>query len=585
MINPVNKYKAFPPIQMPDRTWPGGTITQAPTWCSVDLRDGNQSLKIPMNPNDKLLFFNLLLEIGFKEIEVGFPSASTSEFKFIRNLIEDGLIPEDTSIQVLTQSKPELIEKTFESVRGAKRVIFHLYNSTSTLQRDIVFRADKKDIIKLAVDGAVQIGEMSASMRDTDFVFQYSPESFTGTELEFSLDVCEAVMDAWQPYSTNKVIFNLPATVEMSTPNIYADMIEWFGRNFSRPDQAIISIHTHNDRGTGVAATELALMAGAVRVEGTLFGFGERTGNADLMNLALNLFSQGIDPKLDFSDINRIASTYEKCTGMMVHPRHPYAGELVYTAFSGSHQDAIKKGMDFTESKESNMWSVPYLPIDPRDVGRSYEKIILINSQSGKGGVAYIMESKFGIRLPKSMHVEFGKVIQQEAETTGVDVDPARMFELFNQEYIDRFNPLEFLDCEIRTRGSSTRVVARINHQGTLRKIEGKGNGPLDALGNGIKNQLATDFKLISYSEHAMEETTASQAIAYIELEVNGSAFFGAGIDPNISIASFRALFSALNRTAGRKDNISPEADNQKTVEDYSTGFHRFSISANEADV
>ncbi|MCG8337474.1 MAG: 2-isopropylmalate synthase [Proteobacteria bacterium] len=585
MINPVNKYKAYTPIQLPDRTWPGTSITQPPTWCSVDLRDGNQSLKIPMNPDDKLLFFNLLLAIGLKEIEVGFPSASNSEFEFIRNLIEGELIPEDATIQVLTQSKPALIEKTFESIQGAKRVIYHLYNSTSSLQRNIVFKADKKDIIKLAVDGAVQIGEMAASIKETDFIFQYSPESFTGTELDFSLEVCEAVMDAWQPYTENKVILNLPATVEMSTPNIYADMIEWFCRSFSRPGQAIISVHTHNDRGTGVAATELALMAGAERVEGTLFGCGERTGNVDLMNLALNLFSQGIDPKLDFSDINRIASIYEKCTGMIVHPRHPYAGELVYTAFSGSHQDAIKKGMDYTESGESRIWSVPYLPIDPQDVGRNYEKIIRINSQSGKGGVAYIMESKFGIRLPKSMHVEFGKVIQQEAENTGVDVNPERMLELFNQEYTDRFNPLEFLDCEIRTRGDSTRVIARINLRGTMHKIEGVGNGPLDALGTAIKRQLTTDFKLTSYSEHALDETTASQAIAYIELEASGSAFFGVGIDANISIASFKALFSALNRAAGVKDNVLPGENSEKTVQEGSVGVRECSISSKRAEV
>lgn len=546
--NVASKYQAFQPIALPKRQWPNNTITHPPIWCSVDLRDGNQALRTPMSPKEKRDFFNLLLAIGFKQIEVGFPSASQAEYEFIRMLIEDSLIPDDATIQVLTQSRPALIETTFKAIKGAKRVIFHLYNSTSTLQRRVVFQMGKKEVIKLAVEGAQQIKQTADKLPETEFIFQYSPESFTGTELDFSLEICEAVIDVWKPEAGNQVILNLPATVEMSTPNIYADMIEWFSSHLRPSANVIISVHTHNDRGTGVAATELALMAGAKRVEGTIFGFGERTGNADIMNLALNLFSQGIDPQLDFSELNRIATIYEACTGMSIHPRHPYVGELVYTAFSGSHQDAIKKGMEFFNLEKSGKWSVPYLPIDPSDVGRSYEKIIRINSQSGKGGVAFVMESEFGVKLPKAMHPEFGKIVQQEADRTGVDISPARIRELFEAEYLSLSDPIELIGCEIQTKDTLTRVTAKIRFRNEMKLVKGEGNGPLDALGTGIKRQLFDRFKLVSYSEHALNETIAAKAIAYIGIEIDRQTVFGVGIDTNISIASFKALISALNR-------------------------------------
>ncbi len=552
----IEKYRAFPKIQLEDRNWPDNPITESPIWCSVDLRDGNQSLRTPMNLEEKLEFFELLVRIGFKEIEVGFPSSSDTEYEFLRTLIENQLIPDDVTIQVLSQAREHLIERTFEAIEGAKRVIFHLYNSTSTLQRQVVFKMNRKEIIEIAVEGTRQVKSLAPKGKDSDFVFQYSPESFTGTELDFSLDICQAVMDVWQPTVENKAILNLPATVEMSTPNLYADMIEWFGRSYQERDSIILSVHTHNDRGTGVAATELALMAGADRVEGTIFGCGERTGNVDIVNLALNLFSQGVDPRLDFSDINRIASIYQKCTDMPIHPRHPYVGELVYTAFSGSHQDAIKKGMDVSEPHNEGFWAVPYLPIDPRDVGRTYKKIIQINSQSGKGGVAFILEKEFGFKLPKAMHPEFGLIIQQVTDETGQEIHPNKIFEHFKKEYLEISNPISLKSCEILTKNEKTKVSAQLVYGDKDLVVEGEGNGPLDALGNGLKNADVARFRLVTYTEHALNQTTSSSAVAYIGLELGNSIYYGVGIDPNIGIASFRAMISALNRALQGKQQL-----------------------------
>ncbi len=545
---PVQKYNAFPHISNPHRRWPDQRITKAPIWCSVDLRDGNQSLRTPMNMTEKLAFFSLLLELGFKEIEIGFPASAAVEFDFLRQLIDDELIPDDVSVQVLTQAKSQLIQKTFDSLKGARRAIYHLYNSTSTLQRDVVFNMSRKEIIQLAVDATTEIRSIADSLTDTDIILEYSPESFTGTEIDFALDICEAVMDVWQPTTNNKAIINLPATVEMSTPNIFADMIEWFSAHFSKREAITLSVHTHNDRGTGVAATELALMAGADRVEGTIFGNGERTGNVDIVTLALNMFSQGVDPQLVFDNINQVADVYKRCTHMPIHPRHPYVGELVYTAFSGSHQDAIKKGMDLYGGSSTKHWAVPYLPIDPGDVGRTYEKIIQINSQSGKGGVAYIMENHFGYKLPRNMHPELGEIVQKEADRTGEEIRPYQIYDLFKKAYLEIDTPFRYLDCDIRTRDQITTISAHIDINNRKIEVIGEGNGPLDALGSALKKDGHARFKLLSYSEHALEETTSSTAAAYIEIECRGIRAFGVGVDANISIASIKALFSALNR-------------------------------------
>ena len=554
---PFQKYQAFPNISNPHRRWPNQRITQAPLWCSVDLRDGNQALRTPMNMTEKLAFFSLLLELGFKEIEIGFPAAAEVEFNFLRKLIEDNLIPDDVSIQVLTQARSPLIQKTFEALKGAKKAIYHLYNSTSTLQRDVVFQMSRSEIIQLAVDATTEIKSVAQGLTDTEIVFQYSPESFTGTELDFALEICEAVMEVWQPTPDKKAIINLPATVEMSTPNIFADMIEWFSAHFSRRDTITLSVHTHNDRGTGVAATELALLAGAERVEGTIFGNGERTGNVDIVNLALNMFSQGIDPQLVFQNINHVAEEYQRCTHMPIHPRHPYVGELVYTAFSGSHQDAIKKGMETHNEDNAKIWAVPYLPIDPKDVGRNYEKIIQINSQSGKGGIAYIMENQFGYKLPKSMHPELGEIVQREADRTGHEVQPHEIFTLFKEAYLEVYSPFRFIDCEIRTKGQNTSISAQLEINNEMVEVRGTGNGPLDAIGSALKNENYAQFKLISYSEHALNETISSTAAAYIQIEYQKKKVTGVGIDTNISIASIKALFSALNR-AGMKLSFQP---------------------------
>lgn len=555
---PAHKYKPFPPVKLSKRTWPSKTITQAPFWCSVDLRDGNQALAVPLSVENKLEMFKLLVSLGFKEIEVGFPSASQIEFDFTRKLIEEKLVPDDVTIQVLTQAREHLIKRTFEALRGARRAIVHMYNSTSELQRRVVFRMNKEEIKKIATDGARLVRDEAKKLPDTEIVYQYSAESFTGTELPFAVEVCEAVMKIWRPSKKKKVILNLPATVEMATPNVFADQIEWFCRHLQDRDKALISVHAHNDRGTAVAATELALLAGADRVEGTLFGNGERTGNLDIVALALNLFSQGIDPKLDFSNINPIVDTYERCTMMPVHPRHPYAGELVYTAFSGSHQDAINKGIKIYQHDKPQFWEVPYLPIDPTDVGRTYESIIRINSQSGKGGVAYIMEKEFGFYLPKEMHPEFARVVQHISEKTGNEVPPQMILEAFEREYLSGNGPLNMKSCRIHEQptqgyngdfcGSDVTVGIAVN--GVEREIAGSGNGPVDAFCQAIKKELGIEFTLVSYQEHALDRGSDSKAAAYIQIQDgNHHSFFGVGIDTNISIASLKALVNALNRS------------------------------------
>ncbi|MCA9731028.1 2-isopropylmalate synthase [candidate division KSB1 bacterium] len=555
----VRKYQPFPQVDLPDRQWPKRQLQKAPTWCSVDLRDGNQALQIPMDLERKIKLFKLLVDVGFKEIEVGFPSAAAVEYAFVRELIEENLIPHDVTIQVLTQAREHLIRKTFEAIEGAKNVIVHLYNSTSALQRNVVFKANKSEVIGIAVQGAKLLQELKNKANNSGIRFQYSPESFTSTELEYALEVCHAVLDVWQPSPTNKVIINLPATVEMCTPNIHADQIEWMCNHLKNRENIIVSLHTHNDRGTAVAATELALLAGADRVEGTLFGNGERTGNVDIVTTALNLFTQGVNPKLDFSNINAVKKVYEECTRMEVHDRHPYAGALVYTAFSGSHQDAISKGMAAHEKSDSHEWAVPYLPIDPRDVGRTYEKIIRINSQSGKGGVAYILEQEFGLKLPKAMQPEFGKIIQKVTDNKGDELPPKSILEVFKKEYLELNTPYFLKHCSIHTDADSdtnngagndkTSVNAVVHMHGVQTYIAGRGNGPIDAFANGLKEQLDFDFQIETYDEHAVEHGSASRAVTYISLkDDNDDIFFGAGLDSNISLASFKALLSALNR-------------------------------------
>lgn len=546
---PIEKYRPYPPVDLPDRRWPSQTIKKAPIWCSVDLRDGNQALVIPMNVDEKLSMFNLLIDTGFKEIEVGFPSASQVEFDFIRLLIEKDLIPSDVTIQVLTQARDHLIKRTFESVRGGRRAIVHMYNSTSELQRRVVFRLSKAEITEIAVRGTKLIKEEAERLEGTEVVYEYTPESFTGTEPEFALDICEAVVDVWQPTADKKVILNLPSTVEMSTPNVYADRIEWFCRKIKNRGNVIISVHPHNDRGTGVAAAELAVMAGAERVEGSLFGNGERTGNLDILTMAMNIFSQGIDPMLDMRDMKRIIDMYERCTKIPVHPRHPYAGELVYTAFSGSHQDAINKGIKAYKEENPGHWEVPYLPIDPTDIGMSYESIIRINSQSGKGGVAYVMEKEHGFILPKAMQPEFSRVIQDISETTGREVSPEAIFDAFEKEYLQPASPLKFISCHVAENEASADVRAIVMIDGVEKEIYGTGNGPIDAFASALKRGLNMSFNLVSYSEHSLEKGSDSKAVAYIQIEERESKnYFGAGVDTNIDTASFKALINALRR-------------------------------------
>jgi 2-isopropylmalate synthase len=557
-MNPelVKKYRPYPPITLPNRTWPEKRIEKAPTWCSVDLRDGNQALIQPMSLEKKLEMFALLTHVGFKEIEVGFPSASQVEFDFTRRLIEKKLIPDGVIIQVLTPAREPLIRKTFESVKGAKEVLVHLYNSTSTQQRRTVFKMSRKEIVDLAVHGARMLKEEEEKYPETVFRYEYSPESFTGTELSFALEICEAVMDVLQPTPENKVIINLPATVELSTPNIYADSIEWFCRNMADRDSAIISLHTHNDRGCAVAATELALMAGGQRVEGTLFGNGERTGNVDLITLALNMFTQGVDPELNVSDINGLIDTYERVCRLPVHPRHPYAGELVYTAFSGSHQDAINKGMHEYDEADTVLWEVPYLPIDPSDVGRTYESIIRINSQSGKGGVAYVLEKDFGFKLPKSMQPEFGKVVQALTDREGRELLHKEIYTTFENEYLTLSSPYELhtfnvvkRHINVGVKESQADVEAVLLFNGEEMTVSASGNGPLDAFCSALKQKITGDFKLTSYHEHAMDGGSSANAAAYIEIMApSGLVSWGTGVDTDIIIASIKAVLSSLNR-------------------------------------
>ncbi|MDH4162549.1 MAG: 2-isopropylmalate synthase [Nitrospirota bacterium] len=558
---PYHKYRPYTSIDLPDRTWPSRTITKAPAWCSVDLRDGNQALAIPMSVSEKLEMFNLLVTMGFKEIEVGFPSASQVEYDFVRTLIEQDLIPSDVTIQVLTQAREHLIDRTIESLRGARRAVVHMYNSTSELQRRVVFRMDQQEIMRIAVEGAGRIASEAAKLKGTDVTYEYTPESFTGTELDYSLEICEAVCEVWAPVSKNRIILNLPATVEMSTPNVYADQIEWFCRNVNDRQNRIISVHSHNDRGTAVAATELALLAGADRVEGTLFGNGERTGNVDIVTVAMNLHSQGIDPNLRFHDMDRIIEVYERCTRMPVHSRHPYAGELVYTAFSGSHQDAINKGLKARAAERSDLWEVPYLPIDPSDVGRTFEGVIRINSQSGKGGAAYVMEKDFGFSLPKAMHPEFGRMVQGVAEKSGGEVTPEKIMETFDREYLRSESPFSLVRCSITDRAGeaegTTTIDAAISVNGEERSISGQGNGPLDAFSTALREESGMDFRIETYSEHALEQGSDSHAVAYIGIIADGKRVFGAGVDTSIDRASFKAVLSAVNRMldeTGKRD-------------------------------
>ena len=550
----IHKYQAFEPIGLADRAWPGKVIDKAPIWCSVDLRDGNQALVEPMGPERKRRMFELLCRMGFKEIEVGFPSASDTDFDFCRQLVEQNMIPDDVTIQVLTQARDRLIRRTFDAIRGARRAIVHLYNSTSTTQRRVVFNADRAEIMKIATDGAALIRDLVPSVPETEVIYQYSPESFTGTELDYARDVCDAVMDVWEPTPDRKTIINLPATVEMASANIYADQIEWMHRNIANRDCYLLSLHPHNDRGTAVAAAELGVMAGADRIEGTLFGNGERTGNVDLVTLALNLFTQGVDPELEIEDINEIIRTVEYCNQLPVHPRHPYGGELVFTAFSGSHQDAIKKGFAALETSNSELWDVPYLPMDPKDVGRTYEAVIRINSQSGKGGIAYVMETDYGLKLPRMLQVEFSGVIQKVTDATGKEMESEEIRSIFEKEYLEQDGPISFGNYRTvpDTHASEIRrMTAEITWNGEPRIIEGKGNGPIDGFIDALKNGLNLTMAIQNYHEHAVGKGADATAVAYVEVSTpDGGTLFGVGRDPNIVAASLRAIVSAANRVA-----------------------------------
>ncbi|MFI4890618.1 MAG: 2-isopropylmalate synthase [Steroidobacterales bacterium] len=548
--NPSTKYRSFPPVGLIDRTWPNRVISAPPVWCSVDLRDGNQALIEPMDAARKRRMFDMLVRIGFKEIEVGFPAASQTDYDFVREIIERNLIPDDVTIQVLTQARPELIARTYEALVGARRAIVHIYNSTSTTQRRVVFRMDRAGIVEIAVRGATAVRENALRYPDTEWVFQYSPESFTGTELEFSVQVCDAVNAVWEPTPQRKTILNLPATVEMATPNIYADQIEWFGRHVAHRDCQIISVHPHNDRGTGVAAAELAMMAGADRVEGTLFGNGERTGNVDIVTLALNLYTQGIDSGLDFSNINEVARCAEGCNQLPVHPRHPYVGDLVFTAFSGSHQDAIKKGL--AARAADDLWDVPYLPIDPSDLGRSYDSIIRVNSQSGKGGVAYLLERDHQLIMPRRLQIEFSQVVQAAADTTGKELTSQEIWDLFNGEYLQPRRPLVYKSHQLAasTDGADTeRLTIQVERDGRIETLLGQGSGPIDA----VVKAIGLDFDVLSYEEHSRGKGSAAQAISYIEITTRSRhTLFGAGMHPNIITASLLAVFSAVNRAIAK---------------------------------
>ena len=553
------KYRPYAGPDLADRTWPGMRIETAPVWCSVDLRDGNQALIEPMDGARKMRMFKLLVDMGFKEIEVGFPSASETDYNFLRELIEGGHVPDDVTIQVLTQAREHLIDRTIESLDGAPNAILHLYNSTSTLQRRVVFKADRDGVKQIAVDGAKMVADRIAKCGADNLRLQYSPESFTGTELDYALEVCEAVMDVWQPTAANPTIINLPATVEMSTPNIYADQIEWMHRNFSKREAVILSLHPHNDRGCAVAATELGLMAGADRVEGTLFGNGERTGNVDIVTLGLNMFTQGVDPTLTFSDINELVEAAEFCNQLPVHERHPYAGKLVHTAFSGSHQDAIRKGMDAIRDANSDVWEVPYLPIDPGDIGRTFEAIIRVNSQSGKAGSAYLLEADHHVRLPRGAEIEFSGIVQDEADKTGKEITSQRIWELAEEHFIrqtGRFELLSFDVSKATADGSTERVVAKIRHDGPDGKgevdVSATGNGPISAFVEAMRTAFDLEFRLADFGQNTRSATSKAEAAAYVELvkEIDGKAVsvYGVGIDTSITMAPIRAVVSALNK-------------------------------------
>ena len=550
----VNKYSPFKVIALEDRTWPTKQIIKSPIWCSVDLRDGNQSLIEPMGMEKKLRFFSMLVNLGFKEIEVGFPSASDTEFSFVRELIEKKLIPNDVKIQVLTQAREHLIKRTFESVKGAENVILHLYNSTSSLQREVVFRQDKKGILKIATDGAKLVKILADENKNTNWQFEYSPESFTGTELEYAVEVCNEVNQIWKPSKELKTIMNLPATVELASPNIYADQIEWMCRNLDQRENVLVSLHPHNDRGTGIAAAELGLMAGADRIEGTLFGNGERTGNVDIVSLALNQLTQGVDPKLDFSDINKVMREVEYCNQLPIHPRHPYAGDLVFTAFSGSHQDAIKKGFDAMRESNDPKWRVPYLPIDPEDVGRTYEAVIRINSQSGKGGVAYIIEKDHGLSLPRRLQIDFSGIIQKIADETGKELEADLIWETFNKTYIEVNGKCEYLNHEIVSKiDENNKQIDAINLNlkinGKNVKLYGKGNGPIDSFIDALSTKFKLNLKVSDYQQNAISSGSDASAAAYIELLIKDKTFWGVGINPNTVVASFQAIINGINRS------------------------------------
>ena len=552
MLN-YKKYKRVPVVDYPEREWPNKEIEKAPIWCSVDLRDGNQALVEPMVVEEMIEMFNLLVKLGFKEIEIGFPAASQIEYDFLRQLVERKLIPDDVVVQVLTQCREHLIKRTFDAIQGIPKAIVHIYNSTSTLQREVVFHADREEVKQIAIDGTRMVKKY---MKDYDgkVILEYSPESFTGTELDFALDICTAVQEEWGATPDNKIIINLPATVEMTTPNVYADQIEWMNKHFKNRDSIILSIHPHNDRGTGIAATELALLAGADRVEGTLLGNGERTGNIDILNIAYNMFSQGINPELNLENVKEITEVCERCTKMTVDPRHPYAGKLVFTAFSGSHQDAISKGMQALQKRTDGIWEVPYLPIDPSDIGREYEPVVRINSQSGKGGVAFVMDSFYGFRLPKGMHKEFADIIQKIAEKQG-EVAPEQIMDEFRANYLDRKEPMHFKKCQITDKeyeggAFATVAILTFTDHDTERTVEGVGNGPIDAVQRAIEEALGIEIRVLDYNEHALRSGSGAQAASYIHLMdvKSGRATYGVGISSNITRASIRGIFSAVNR-------------------------------------
>ncbi|MFE5506586.1 MULTISPECIES: 2-isopropylmalate synthase [Amycolatopsis] len=557
---PVHRYRPWydlvEDISLPDRTWPDKRIERAPLWCAVDLRDGNQALIDPMSPARKRKFFDLLVRMGYKEIEVGFPAASQTDFDFVREIIDEGAIPDDVSIQVLTQCRPELIERTFKALEGAPRAIVHIYNSTSILQRRVVFREERIGITKIASQAAELVVDYAAKQPDTDFRFQYSPESYTGTELSYALEVCNTITEIWQPTPEKPVILNLPATVEMASPNVYADSIEWMHRNLDRRDSVILSLHPHNDRGTGIAAAELGFQAGADRIEGCLFGNGERTGNVDLVALGMNLYSQGVDPQIDFSDMDEIKRTVEYCNQLPVHERSPWAGDLVFTAFSGSHQDAINKGLDALKAAadkvgtpvDEHPWEVPYLPIDPKDIGRNYEAVIRVNSQSGKGGVAYIMKAEHQLDLPRRLQIEFSKVVQRHTDTEGGEVDPATMWNAFSAEYLELKTPLELVRQHVRDNGDGEYdITATVRVEGDEHEVTGRGNGPIAAFFDALST-VGFDLRLLDYSEHTLSPGDDARAASYIECAISDRVYWGIGIDPSIVTASLRAVVSAVNR-------------------------------------